>query len=48
MGLELARLANAPKRLVILPGGGHSNLYIDGNKALEAVRDWIASLGLQS
>ncbi len=44
MGRELARLANEPKRLVTFPNGGHSNLYIDGNNALEAVRRWIAGL----
>jgi fermentation-respiration switch protein FrsA (DUF1100 family) len=44
MGRELARLANEPKRLVVLPRGGHSNLYVDGNNALDAVRRWIADL----
>jgi hypothetical protein len=44
MGRELARLANEPKRLVVFPNGGHSNLYIDGNNALDAVRQWIAGL----
>ena len=46
MGRELARLANEPKRLVVFPEGGHSNLYIDGNNALDAVRRWIAELKL--
>jgi fermentation-respiration switch protein FrsA (DUF1100 family) len=45
MGRELFRLANEPKRLATFPGGGHSNLYIDGNGALEAMRKWIAELG---
>ena len=44
MGRELARLANEPKRLVVFPNGGHSDLYLDGNEALEAVRRWIAEL----
>ena len=44
MGRELARLANEPKRLVVFPNGGHSNLYIDGNNAIEPVRQWIAEL----
>ena len=46
MGRELARLANEPKRLVVFPEGGHSNLYIDGNTALDVVRRWIAELKL--
>lgn len=44
MGRELARLANEPKRLVVLPNGGHNNLYVDGNTAIDAVRRWIAEL----
>jgi fermentation-respiration switch protein FrsA (DUF1100 family) len=44
MGRELVRLANEPKRLVTFPAGGHSDLYIDGNNALQAMRDWIAEL----
>ena len=44
MGRELARVANEPKRLVVFPEGGHSNLYIDGNNAIEPVRRWIAEL----
>ena len=44
MGRELFRLANEPKRLAIFPGGGHSDLYLDGNGALEAMRDWIRGL----
>lgn len=46
MGRELALLANEPKRLVVFPEGGHSNLYIDGNTALDVVRRWIAELKL--
>ena len=44
MGRELARLANEPKRLVVFPNGHHSNLYIDGNNAIDAVRRWISEL----
>jgi fermentation-respiration switch protein FrsA (DUF1100 family) len=45
MGREVARLAQAPKRLVIFPNGGHSDLYINGNNAIDAVRAWIGGLG---
>jgi fermentation-respiration switch protein FrsA (DUF1100 family) len=45
MGRELARLAPEPKRLVIFPNGGHSDIYINGNNAIDAVRAWIATLG---
>ena len=44
MGRELFRLANEPKRLAIFPDGGHSDLYLNGNSALEAMRDWIRGL----
>jgi hypothetical protein len=44
MGRALAALANEPKRLVTFPKGGHSDLYIDGNEALAAVRDWLRGL----
>jgi fermentation-respiration switch protein FrsA (DUF1100 family) len=44
MGRELARLAPEPKRLVTFPNGRHSDLYIDGNNAIDAVRSWIGSL----
>jgi fermentation-respiration switch protein FrsA (DUF1100 family) len=44
MGRELARLAPEPKRLVIFPNGHHSDLYIDGNNAIDAVRSWITEL----
>lgn len=44
MGKELASLANEPKRLVTLPNAGHSDIYIDGNPGLDAVRAWIAEL----
>jgi uncharacterized protein len=47
MGRELARLANEPKRLVVFPSGGHSDLYVDGNDAIAAVRDWIAGLRVE-
>jgi fermentation-respiration switch protein FrsA (DUF1100 family) len=44
MGRELFRLANEPKRLATFRDGGHSDLYLDGNGALEAIRNWIAEL----
>ncbi len=44
MGRELARLAPEPKRLVIFPNGHHSDLYTDGNNAIDAVRSWIDGL----
>ena len=44
MGRELVRLAPGPKRLVLYPNGNHSNLYVDGNTALDAVRTWISEL----
>jgi fermentation-respiration switch protein FrsA (DUF1100 family) len=44
MGRALAALANEPKRLVTFPNGGHSDLYLDGNEALAAVRDWLRGL----
>jgi hypothetical protein len=44
MGRELLALANAPKRLATFPKAGHSDIYIDGNPALDAVRDWIGEL----
>lgn len=44
MGRDLARLAREPKTLVVFPNGGHSNLYIDGNGALAAVRSFIDGL----
>lgn len=46
MGREVARMANEPKRLAVFPEGGHSNLYIDGNNAIDVVRQWIAGLEL--
>jgi pimeloyl-ACP methyl ester carboxylesterase len=45
MGREIARLANEPKRLVVFPEGRHSNIYVDGNNAIAAVRQWIEELG---
>jgi len=45
MAHRLVKLANEPKRLVILPEGEHSDLYLDGNNALPVVRDWIKGLG---
>jgi uncharacterized protein len=44
MGREIARLANEPKRLVVLADAGHNNLYFDGNNALGIVRDWLRGL----
>jgi fermentation-respiration switch protein FrsA (DUF1100 family) len=44
MGRELLRLANEPKRLVTFPLAGHSNIYVDGNRGLDAVRTWIGDL----
>jgi uncharacterized protein len=44
MGRELARLAPEPKRLVVFPNGHHSDLYINGNNAIDAVRSWIDGL----
>jgi hypothetical protein len=28
----------------LFPQGGHSNLYVDGNNAIEKVRAWIRAL----
>jgi len=44
MGRELFRLANEPKRLATFPGASHSDIYIDGNPALDVVRQWIGAL----
>jgi len=44
MGREIARIANEPKRLVTFRNGGHSDLYVDGNAALDALRDWVRRL----
>jgi hypothetical protein len=44
MGRELAQMANEPKKLVIFPNGRHSDLYTNGNNAIEPVREWIRSL----
>ena len=46
MGRELLQLANEPKRLVIFPFAGPSDIYVDGNPALDAVRAWIGELKL--
>lgn len=43
-GREVARLAREPKRYVEFPNGHHTDLYINGNNALDAVREFIASL----
>ena len=39
MAHKLAKLANEPKRLVILPKAEHSDLYIDGNNALPVMQE---------
>ena len=44
MGRTLARLAPEPKTLVEFPNGGHSDLYLDGNDALGAVRAFLRTL----
>src|SRR5499427_5345639 len=44
MGRELFRLANEPKRLATFPNAAHSDIYIDANPALDAVRHWIGAL----
>jgi fermentation-respiration switch protein FrsA (DUF1100 family) len=46
MGKDLYRLANQPKRIALFPQGGHSNLYVDGNNAIEVVRAWVGELKL--
>jgi fermentation-respiration switch protein FrsA (DUF1100 family) len=45
MGREIARLAPEPKTLVVFPNGHHSDLYINGNDAIDVVRAWIGRLG---
>jgi fermentation-respiration switch protein FrsA (DUF1100 family) len=45
MGRELARLAPEPKTLVVFPDGNHSDLYVNGNNAIDTVRAWIDRLG---
>ena len=45
MGRTLARLAREPKTFVEFPRGGHSDLYLNGNDALGAVRTFLQSLG---
>jgi fermentation-respiration switch protein FrsA (DUF1100 family) len=44
MGRELFRLASAPKRLAVFPNGGHTDLYLGDNGALQVMQEWIASL----
>jgi hypothetical protein len=44
MGREVARLANEPKRLVVFTNAYHSDLYVNGNGAIDAVRTWIGGL----
>jgi uncharacterized protein len=47
MGRELLALANEPKRIATFPNAGHSDIYLEGNPALEAVRRWIGELPRQ-
>jgi fermentation-respiration switch protein FrsA (DUF1100 family) len=42
MGRKVAELANEPKRLVVFPDGGHSDLYDHG--AIAEIRRWIGDL----
>jgi uncharacterized protein len=44
MGREVARLASEPKTYVEFPVGGHVDLYIGGNNAMDHVRAWVANL----
>jgi uncharacterized protein len=44
MGRALMAQANEPKRLATFPNAGHSDIYVDGNPALAAVRKWIGEL----
>jgi pimeloyl-ACP methyl ester carboxylesterase len=44
LGREVARLAPEPKRYVEFPNAGHTDMYINGNNALDAVRDFIATV----
>jgi uncharacterized protein len=44
MGREMARLASEPKRYVEFPKGGHSDLYIGENQALDVVRAWVRGI----
>lgn len=44
MGREMFRLANEPKRLSVLPRAGHADIYLNGNNALDVMRDWIGWL----
>ena len=46
MGRELAQLAHEPKTYVEFPNGGHSDLYLNGNDALGAVRKFMRGLQL--
>lgn len=44
MGRALAQRAREPKTYVELPAAGHSNIYIDGNDGLGAVRAFVTSI----
>ncbi len=41
MGREVARLANEPKTYVEFPRGGHTDLYLNGNNAIDHIRAWV-------
>jgi fermentation-respiration switch protein FrsA (DUF1100 family) len=43
-GRELFGLGNEPKRFALFAGAGHSNLYLDGNTALDEVRRYVREL----
>lgn len=43
MARQLAKIANEPKKLVVIPDGGHSNLYSNG-RTLQAVREFVRGL----
>lgn len=44
MGRALFAEAKEPKTLAVLPRGGHSDLYIDGNDAMTPLKTFIAGL----
>src|SRR5262245_19085966 len=46
MGRQLFRLANERKRLATFPNAAHSDIYTDGDRALDAVRQWVGALKL--
>ena len=44
MGREIAKLAQAPVTLAVLPNAGHNDLFQQGNDGLAVVRDWLRTL----